>query len=137
VAAAHLDRREFAAALAAAPADADPESARLRGLAQLGQQNYASAAATLGAEFDAHPTDADVAFVLGWARRGAGDVPGAVGAFRSAAHLEPRLVPAHLALASTYASVGQPALAIQALQAGLGHLPNSPELRTMLDQLKK
>jgi tetratricopeptide (TPR) repeat protein len=136
-AAALLDRREFAAALSAAPADPDAESARLRGLAQLGQQNYAGAAATLGAEFDAHPTDADVAFVLGWARRGAGDVPGALGAFRNAANLAPRLVPAHLAVASTYASVGQSALAIQALQAGLVHLPDSPELRDMLERLKK
>jgi VWFA-related protein len=137
VAAGHLDRHEFAAALSVASSTPDAESARLRGLAQLGQQNYADAAATLGAEFDAHPQDADVAFVLGWARRGAGDVPGALGAFRSAAHLQPRLVAAHLALAGTYVSVGESALAIQALNAGLGHLPDSPELRAMLELIRK
>ena len=137
VAAALLERREFAAALSTASSDQDAESARLRGLAQIGLQDYAGAAATLGAEFETRPRDADVAFVLGWARRGAGDVPGALGAFRSAAHLEPRLVSAHLALAGTYVSVGQSALAIQALEAGLGHLPDSPELRARLEQLKK
>jgi tetratricopeptide (TPR) repeat protein len=136
-AAAQLDRGDFGGALATAPAGPDSETARLRGLAQLGQQDYAGAAATLGADFEAHPEDAGVAFVLGWARRGAGDMPGAAGAFRNAAHLEPRMVAAHLALAGTYTSLGRPALAIQALEAGLSHLPNSPELRTMIDELRK
>ena len=136
-AAAHLDQRNWSAAFSAAagaPAQ-DLDAACARGLADLGREDYAAAAQTFSQQFDARP-DAAVAFVLGWARRATGDSPGAIGAFRNAAHLEPAMVPAHLALASTYQSLGQPALAIQALESGLRHLPGSPELQAMLAELR-
>ena len=80
-----------------------------RGLAdRFGREQYADAAALLGAAFDAQPDDAALAFVLGWARVGAGDRTGAVTAFRNAALLEPTMVPAHLALADTYLALGPP-----------------------------
>jgi len=138
-AAAHLDRRNWAAALdaaSAAPA-ADFEAACARGLADFGREQYAAAAITLGAQFDAHRDDAALAFVLGWARRASGDGPGAISAFRSAAHVEPGMVPAYLALASTYRDLGQSALAVQALEWGLRELPASPELQSMLAEVKK
>ena len=138
-AAAHIDRRNWAAALdaaSAAPA-ADFEAACARGLADFGREQYAAAATTLGAQFDAHRDDAALAFVLGWARRASGDGPGAISAFRSAAHVEPGMVPAYLALASTYRDLGQIALAVQALEWGLRELPASPELQAMLAEVKK
>ena len=139
-AAAHLDKRNWAAAsgaAAAAPAD-DVEAAFARGLADLGREDYAAAADTFGLLFERGPDDAAaVAFVLGWARRATGDGPGAIGAFRNAAHLEPAMVPAHLALASTYKSLGQSALAVQAIESGLRTLPGSPELQAMLADLKR
>ena len=55
------------------------------------------------------------AFFLGWAQEGAGDSRAAMSAWRSAAHLDPSLVSAHLALADGYLKVSQPALAVQAL----------------------
>jgi VWFA-related protein len=136
---AFIDQRNWSAAIRAAstaPAD-DFEAACARGLADLGREEYAAAATTLSAQFDAHPDDAALAFVLGWARRATGDTRGAIGAFRNAAHLEPAMVPAHLALASTYRSVGQTALAVQALESGLRQLPSSPELQAMLAEVKK
>jgi tetratricopeptide repeat protein len=138
-AAAHIDRRNWGAALdaaSAAPA-ADFEAACARGLADFGREQYAAAAITLGAQFDAHRDDAALAFVLGWARRASGDGPGAISAFRSAAHVEPGMVPAYLALASTYRDLGQSALAVQALEWGLRELPASPELQAMLAEVKK
>jgi len=108
-----------------------------RGLAELGREQYAESAALLGAAFDAQPDDAALAFVLGWARAGAGDRTGAVTAFRNAALLEPTMVPAHLALADTYLALGHPALAIQAAQAGLKAVPQSVELTRLLSSLKK
>jgi VWFA-related protein len=123
-------------ALASAP-ETDVAAARVRGLAQLGARDYRSAAATLGRVFDASPVDAALAFALGWARIGAGDATGAIGAFRSAAYLEPTMIPAHLALAGAYVKLDQPALAVQALESGLRHLPDSRELQMMLSTLKK
>ena len=137
-AAAYLDQKNWTAAVsavAAVPAE-DFDAACARGLADLGREQYASAASTFGLQFDAHP-DAAVAFMLGWARRASGDGPGAVGAFRNAAHLEPAMVPAHLALASTYKSLGQTALAVQALESGLRQLPGSPELHAMLADVRR
>jgi hypothetical protein len=46
-------------------------------------------------------------------------------------------VPAHLALAETYLRLNEPALATQALQAGLARMPQSVELKRMLDSIKK
>ena len=57
--------------------------------------------------------------------------------WRAAAHLDPTLVPAHLALAEGYVKLGEPALAAQALRAGLVALPNSPELLARLEALIK
>ena len=111
---------------------------RLRGLARLGREEYAFAAATLGLAFGASPDeDAALAFVLGWARIGADDRTGAVTAFRNAIRIEPSMTAAYLALAETYVGLGHPALARQALEAGLGALPESSELRRMLTALKK
>ena len=108
-----------------------------RGLAELGREQYADSAALLGVAFDAQPDDAALAFVLGWARAGAGDRTGAVTAFRNAAVLEPAMVPAHLALADIYLALGHPALAIQAVEAGLKAVPQSVELTRLLASLKK
>ncbi len=108
-----------------------------RGLAELGRERYAESATLLGAAFDAQPDDAALAFVLGWARAGAGDRTGAVTAFRNAALLEPTMVPAHLALANTYLALGHPALAVQAAEAGLKAVPQSVELTRLLSSLRK
>ena len=108
-----------------------------RGLAELGREQYAESAALLGVAFDAQPDDAALAFVLGWARAGAGDRTGAVTAFRNAAVLEPAMVPAHLALADMYLALGHPALAIQAVEAGLKAVPQSVELSRLLASLRK
>jgi VWFA-related protein len=124
------------ALLAPVPA-ADPAAARLRGLARIDQQDYAGAAAELSSAFLARPTDGGLAFVLGWARVGAGDDTGAASAFRSAAFLEPGLVPAHLALAETYLRLHHPALAAQAIEAGLAKVPQSAELKQMLAKIRQ
>jgi hypothetical protein len=108
-----------------------------RGLAELGRERYAESAALLAAAFDAQPDDAALAFVLGWAKAGAGDRTGAVTAFRNAAVLEPAMVPAHLALAETYLALGHPALAIQAVEAGLRAVPQSRELARLLSSIRK
>ena len=103
----------------------------------MGREEYALAAATLGLAFGASPDDAALAFVLGWARIGADDRTGAVTAFRNAMRIEPTMTAAYLALAETYVGLGHPALARQALEAGLGALPESSELQRMLAALKK
>jgi hypothetical protein len=108
-----------------------------RGLAELSSERYALAASLLALAFEAHPDDAALAFVLGWAHVGAGNRTAAVTAFRNAALREPTMVPAHLALADTYVALGHPALAIQALEAGLKAVPASGELARMLASLKK
>jgi hypothetical protein len=100
----------------------------LRGLLRLHQQAYAAAVADLGAALDAQPSNARIAFLLGWAQSGAGELPKAISAWRSAVYIDPGLVPGHLALADAYLRVAQPALAQQALRAGLTALPNAPEL---------
>jgi predicted Zn-dependent protease len=124
------------AALTPAPVS-DPDAVRLRALARIDSGDYSSAVLDLGHVFDAQPTDARLAFVLGWAQIGAENHVGAASAFRSAVFLDPTLVPAHLALAETYLRMNQPALAAQALEAGLVRLPQSPELKRMLDSIKR
>jgi hypothetical protein len=59
----------------------------------------------------------------------------AISAWRRAACVNPSIV-CHLALADIYAQLAQPALAIQALRAGLAALPDSPELRDRLSRLE-
>ncbi len=128
--------QQVAALLGSAPAS-DPEAVRLRALARFDSDDYAGAAEELGQLFDADPKDPRLAFVLGWARVGAGSQVAAASAFRSAAFLDPTLVPAHLALAETYVRLNQPALAVQALETGLAAQPQSVELRRMLETIKK
>jgi hypothetical protein len=108
-----------------------------RGLADLDRENYVSAAAILGLAFDAQPDNAALAFVLGWARVGAGNRTGAVTAFRNAALVEPAMVPAHLALAECYVALGHANLAVQAAEAGLRAAPDSIELKRLLTTLRK
>lgn len=108
----------------------------LRGFALFAREDYAGAAAALDRAFAAEPQDALTAFFLGWAKEGAGDSSAALGAWRSAAYLDPSLVSAHLALADGYLRLSQPALAVQALKAGLTALPSSPELQARLQQIE-
>jgi VWFA-related protein len=122
----------------AALPDGSPSTAEhlaLRGLLRLQQESYRGAADDLAAALELQPSNAQIAFLLGWAHTGAGENAKAIGAWRSAAYIEPSLVPAHLALADAYLRVSQPALAAQALRAGLSALPNSPELAAALASL--
>ena len=119
-----------------ARAEAGAVSAALRGLALFVREDYKGAAAALQAATAAGANDALTAFFLGWAYEGMADRPAALGAWRSAAHLDPTLVSAHLALADGYLRMGETALAIQALKAGLDKLPASPELLAKLQQIE-
>ncbi|HEY2904368.1 MAG TPA: VWA domain-containing protein [Vicinamibacterales bacterium] len=127
--------REYLQALtrAASPATA----AARRGLERLGAGDFPGAIAALQAVIDADPKIGATAFFLGWAFHGAGDDRQAISAWRRAAFVDPTLVPAHLALADMYVRLSQPALAVQALRAGLTALPNSPELRDRLSKLEQ
>lgn len=108
------------------------------GVTQLKAARYNEAAATLSAAFDASAgKSAPIAFLLGWAQRGTGNLVAAVSAFRNAATLDASMIAAHLALADTYVTLQQPALAIQALEAGLASQPNAAELKRMLETIKK
>ena len=109
----------------------------LQGFALFVREDYAGAAAALGRAFAANPKSALTAFFLGWAHEGAGDARAAIGAWRNAAYLDPSLVSAHLALADGYLKLSQPALAVQALKAGLTTLPTSLELLTRLSQIER
>ncbi|MBY0496811.1 MAG: VWA domain-containing protein [Cyanobacteria bacterium] len=109
----------------------------LKGLALFAREEYGAAAAALRLASGAAPDNALTAFFLGWALEGAGDSRAALSAWRTAAHLDPALVSAHLALADGYLRIGQPALATQALRAGMVALPGSPELRARLEQIER
>lgn len=108
----------------------------LRGFARFVREDYSGAAAALQRCMDLEES-ALTAFFLGWARDGAGNSRAALSAWRSAAHLDPSLVSAHLALADGYLKVSEPALAAQALRAGLAALPASVELQSRLQQLER
>jgi tetratricopeptide (TPR) repeat protein len=116
---------------------ADAVSAALRGLALFVRENYPESAAAFDAARRAGPDDALTAFFMGWALDGSGDHARALGAWRSAVHLDPSLVSAHLALADGYLRLGQPSLAVQALKAGLQTMPASPELLAKLQQIER
>lgn len=117
---------------------AHPASAHgLRGLALFGQGQFGEAAKALDQAFSLDQTNAGTAFVLGWAREAAGARREAISAWRAAAALDPTLIPAHLALADAYLRIEQPALAAQALRAGLSALPDSVELRTRLEAIER
>jgi tetratricopeptide (TPR) repeat protein len=107
-----------------------------RGLELFTQGNFSGAATELEQAFTAKQANAATAFVLGWAWEGAGDERKAIGAWRAAATADPSLVPAHLALADAYLRLRNPALAAQALRAGLAAQPDSLELKAKLDQIK-
>ncbi|HZT75380.1 MAG TPA: VWA domain-containing protein [Vicinamibacterales bacterium] len=124
--------RQFASALAAATSPAAADASRA--LERLGAADYPAAVAALDAVLAADPHNASAAFLLGWAYHGAGDDRLAISAWRRAAYEDPTLVSAHLALADVYVRLSQPALAIQAVKAGLAALPQSPEL---LDRLRR
>lgn len=109
----------------------------LEGLARFAREDYSGAATALQAALDGEPRSALTAFFLGWAHEGAGDARAAIGAWRNAAYLDPSLVSAHLAVADGYLRLSQPALAVQALKAGLTALPSSPELLARLGQIER
>jgi len=108
----------------------------LRGFALFAREDYAGAAAALQRSMGLEER-ALTAFFLGWAHDGAGDSRAALSAWRTAAHLDPSLVSAHLALADGYLKLSQPALAMQALRAGLSALPSSLELQARLQQIER
>jgi Tfp pilus assembly protein PilF len=57
--------------------------------------------------------------------------------WRAAATIDPKFLPAHLALAEVYERMSEDALAMQAVKAGLAALPDSPELQSKLAQMQK
>lgn len=127
--------RQFAQQLrSGGSAEAD---AALVGLERLGTRDYPGAIAAFQSALAANPSSGGTAFLLGWAFHGAGDDRQAISAWRRAAYTDPTIVPAHLALAEIYVRLAQPALAIQALRAGLAALPESPELRDQLSRLER
>lgn len=139
VASAAADGVVATALLKAAAGSNDPAVLQaVAGVTQLKAGRYTDAVATLKSAFEAgRSTSAPVAFLLGWAERGAGNLVGAVSAFRNAANLDGAMIPAHLALATTYLELQQPALAAQALEAGLAKQPNAIELSRLLETIKK
>ena len=130
-------------ALVAAPASAPGSESSvielaLQGLARFASGDHAGATEALEAAFTADtdaPRRALTAFFLGWAYSYQDDERRAASTWRRAVFLDPGLVPAHLALAGAYVRLSQPALAAQALRAGLTALPDSPELRDRLSRL--
>jgi VWFA-related protein len=119
------------------PDDRSMTAEALRGFALFAREQYEPAAAALDRAFAAEPENALTAFFLGWAREGAGDVTGALSAWRSAAHLDASLVSAHLALADGYLRLSEPGLAVQALRAGLAAVPASSELQARLNEIER
>lgn len=117
--------------------DAGVVAQALRGFALFVREDYSGAAAALEQARTAEPQNALTSFFLGWAHEGAGDARAAIGAWRNAARLDPSLVSAHLALADGYLRLSEPALAMQALKAGLTALPSSPELQARLSQIER
>ena len=110
------------------------------GLDRLAAADYPPAIAAFEAAL-ADPTqkslEASTAFLLGWAHYGAGDDRRAIVAWRRAASADPTRVRVHLAIADAYVRLAQPALAIQALRAGLVALPGASELLDKLAPLEQ
>jgi VWFA-related protein len=107
-----------------------------RGFELFAQEDYGSAAAELGEALKLDQTSAATAFVLGWAYEEAGRHREAIGAWRAAATIDPKMLPAHLALADGYLRISERALAEQAIRAGLTAMPGSPELQAKLAQIQ-
>lgn len=106
--------------------------ASLRALARFVREDYRGAVDAWTEARTAEPQHALTLFFLGWAQDRAGDTTAALTSWRGAAHIDPLMTSAHLALADGYLKLKQPALARQALRAGLDAIPNSPELLTRL-----
>jgi len=116
---------------ASSPALAD---AKL-GVDRLRSADFAGSISALESVLQAETRNGSAAFLLGWAYHGAGEDRQAISAWRRAVFVDPTLVSAHLALADIYERLSQPALAAQALRAGLTALPQSPELLDRLARL--
>jgi VWFA-related protein len=130
--------RQYAAALGQNVSPAATKAQR--GLERLAARDYPAAISAFEAALGAGQPDAaaaSAAFFLGWAFHAAGDDRQAISAWRRAAYLDPTTVPAHLALADMYERLSQPALAVQAIRAGLAALPKSPELLDRLSRLER
>lgn len=117
-------------------ADSDFVAQSIRGLARFVREDFPGAVAAWTRAQAVEPDHALTAFFLGWAQDRAGDTRAALTAWRGAAHLDPLMVSAHLALAEGYLKLQQPDLARQALRAGLESLPNSAELLAKLRQIE-
>jgi tetratricopeptide (TPR) repeat protein len=111
-------------------------TAGLRGLARLARRDYDAAAALFATALEHDDRSAALAFFLGWAHSARGNLPEAISAWRRTTFVDSTLVSAHLALADAYVQLGQRALAIQAVRAGLTALPASPELIDKLSRLE-
>lgn len=127
---------ERAEAAVAKADDADFVGQSIRGLSKFVRDDFSGAVAAWTQAQRLQPEHALTAFFLGWAHDKAGDTRAALTAWRGAAHLDPLMVSAHLALAEGYLKLQQPALARQALRAGLDALPNSAELRQRLLEIE-
>jgi VWFA-related protein len=125
--------REYRARITATGSSAAVHA--LRGLERFGAGDFAAAIAAFQAALAADTGNGATSFFLGWAYHAAGDDREAISSWRRAAFVDPTLVPAHLALAELYVQLSQPALARQALNAGLAAIPDSPELRDRLARL--
>jgi hypothetical protein len=125
------------AARAAMRTSAAPAAVRAtKGFELFAQADYGGAAVELREALRLDQTSAATAFVLGWAYDEAGDHRQAIGAWRAAATIDPKMVPAHLALADGYLRLSERALAEQAVRAGLTAMPSSPELQAKLAQIQ-
>lgn len=108
----------------------------IRGLSRFVREDFPGAVTAWTRAQTVEPDHALTAFFLGWAHDRAGDTRAALTAWRGAAHLDPLMVSAHLALAEGYLKLQQPDLARQALRAGLESLPDSAELLARLRQIE-
>jgi tetratricopeptide (TPR) repeat protein len=132
-----LDGDFVKSARAALRASASPAAVRAtKGFDLFAQGDYGSAAAELAEALKLDQTNAATAFVLGWAYEEAGHRREAIGAWRAAATINPKMVPAHLALADAYIRMSERPLAEQAIRAGLTAMPGSPELQAKLAQIQ-
>jgi VWFA-related protein len=132
--------RQYAATLAGGGAGSPSSRDGLRGLERLAARDYPAAVSAFQSALTAaepKSLSASTAFLLGWAFHAAGDDRQAISAWRRAAYEDPTLIPAHLALADVYEQLAQPALAAQALRAGLTALPDARELIDRLSRIER
>jgi VWFA-related protein len=124
-------------ARASLKASAAPAALRAtKGFDLFAEGEYRGAAVELSEALRLDQGNAAIAFVLGWAYDATGDHRQAIGAWRGAALINPKMVPAHLAIADAYLRIAEPALAEQAIRAGLAALPDSAELQAKLAQIQ-